>query len=197
MRTAAALCYNAVLSHMMLVGHVHIAAAFCISYGRTYAHTRACLTDAAWGERPRLISLSHFLSSLRRSIFQRHFSGKYYQFSTDSSRPRALVCLVPDGFLALCLKICISLRTSTAYSRPLLGVLFQVVHLYHSPETFSYLLCSALVAGYYFSAQPQYTVTRQQQQISNRPPIRLHIAGHLHPPISVTIKTHFQTFVCT
>ena len=96
---------------------------------------------------------------------------------------RALVCLVPDGCHALCLKICLSLRTSTVYSRPLLGVLFQVVHPFHSPGTFSYLLCSALVAGTsLISARPQNNVTRKRQRDSDRLSIPLHTAGHLHAP---------------
>lgn len=46
-----------------------------------------------------------------------------------------------------------------------------------------------------FPAPPQYTIPRQRQQVSDRLPIRLHIAWHLHPPTLVTVKTQLPSLL--
>ena len=148
------------------------------THTRMHAYSRCSL-----GWTPRAYLFVSLAVKPTQVNFPHRCNSDYYQINTDSSRPRALVCLVPDGCHALCLKICLSLRTSTVYSRPLLGVLFQVVHPFHSPGTFSYLLCSALVAGTsLISARPQNNVTRKRQRDSDRLSIPLHTAGHLHAP---------------
>lgn len=115
------------------------------------------------------------------------FTGHVHSASSPHRlRPRVLVYLVPEGLLALCLNISVSLKILTAYLGPLTiqsirhpNVLFQVVHLY----LLDCMPTSGLVATSVSSATASCDSTDRLSKVHLRSDIQRNQSRHAYSPV--------------